>query len=226
MRWSPGKFGRGGARLVASVPVRTSARRPFLALLVLLAIVLGACTDDGELGGPTIGGTLAAKVGEFEYRNADLEDEVELWASNPAFLSLLQITDLGAPGRRSSPLVTFVLSNRIVSEQARAVGAAQGYQPSDAEIDEVLAQVDANFVDPTTGSQVFGLFPADFRRQLGADLAFQSQLQSFNPDAATVPDVQVNPKYGRVELDGLGFAQVQPPAGPLPVPGLAAPVAE
>ncbi len=212
------EFGRRGAQLVASVPVRSSARRPFLALLVLLAVVLGACTDDGELGGPALGGTLAAKIGQFEYSSADLEDEVELWASNPAFLSLLQITDLGAPGRRSSALVTFVLSNRIVSEQARQVGAAQGYQPSDAEVDEVLAQVDANFVDPGTGAQVFGLFPDEFRRTLGADLAFQSQLQSFDPAQASVPEVQVNPKYGDVDVDGLGVAQVQPPAGPLPVP--------
>lgn len=213
-------FGHSGSRLVASLPVRPTAR-PLLALVLLVAVLLGACTDDGELGGPAIGGTLAAKVGSFEYSSADLENEVELWASNPAFLSLLQITDLGAPGRRSSDLVIFVLSNRVVSQQARAVGTAQGYEPTADEIDEVLRQIDANFVDPSSGTQVFGLFPADFRQVLGADLAFQSQLQSFDPSQADVPAVQVNPRYGTVELDGLGFAQVQPPTGPLPVPGLA-----
>lgn len=200
--------------------MRLALRRPLLALVCVAALVLGACADDGELGGPSVGGTLAAKVGSFEYTSADLEDEVELWASNPAMLSLLQITDLGAPGRRSAELVTFVLSNRIISEQARQIGIAQGQQPTGDEVDEVLRQVDANFVDPSTGAQVFTLFPEDFRQQLGSDLAYQSQLGSFDPTQAVVPAVDVNPRYGTLRLDEVGFAQVDPPSGPLPAPSL------
>lgn len=198
--------------------MRLFARRPLLALLLTLGLALGACSGDGELGGPALGGTLAAKVGTTEYSSADLEDEVEIWASNPAFLSLLQLTDLGAPGRRSSELVTFVLSNRLVSEQARQVAVAQGLEVTDADVDEVLRQVEGSFVDPSTGTQVFTLFPEDFRKRLGRDLAYQSQLQSIDPSTAAVPAVDVNPRYGVVELDGFGFAQVQSPDGPRPAP--------
>lgn len=202
---------------LASPAVRTRPRRSILALVLAAALTLGACAGDGELGGPTLGGTLAAKVGSFEYTNADLEDEVENWASNGAFLSLLQINDLGAPGRRSAELVTFVLSHRIVSEQARQVAAASGYEPSEAEVDDILSQVDQSFVDPSTGAQVFTLFTDEFRRKLARDLAYQSQLQSF-AGGTEVPVASVNPRYGEVNTDELGFAQVAPPEGPLPAP--------
>lgn len=200
--------------------MRLSARRPLLALVLAVGLLLGACAGDGELGGPALGGTLAAKVGAVEFSNADLEDEVEIWASNPAFLSLLQITDLGAPGRRSSALVTFVLSNRLVSEQARQISAGQGVELTDDEVSQIVEQVSQNFIDPSTGAAVFELFPEAFRQRLGADLAYQSQLQSVDPSTVDVPDVQVNPRYGDLQLDGFGFAQVEPPAGPQPAPAL------
>ena len=191
-----------------------SPLRPLLVLLVVLGSAFGACSGDGELGGPSIGGTLAASVGSFEYSASELEDEVEEWASNPAFLSqVLQITDPGQPGRRSADLVAFVLSHRIISEQGRQL--AGDYEPSDEEIDALIAQIDQAFADPATGASAFQAYSEEFRRQLGADFSYQQNLSTVDPETAEVPEVAVNPRYGEFQDQDRGLGQVVTPDGPV-----------
>jgi hypothetical protein len=210
-----------------------------LLLLVLAAVGLlgGACAGDGELGGPTIGGTPAAVIGDTDVSNADLSTEVEQWASNPAMLQAIGVQAIGEEGRRTSDLVSFVLSHRVVSEQARLMladvrrqadrgdidlaelginGEALG-DPADQEIDAVLAQLDEQFAGPE-GVSVFRAFSDDFRRTLARDLAFQERLQQLLQIGVEAPEVSVNPRYGEAEVLQGGIVQVAPPTGPQPAP--------
>ena len=190
-----------------------------LLLLAVLGLAAGACSDDGELGGPSIGGTLAASVGSFEYTASDLEDEVEAWASNPDFLAqVLQITDVGEPGRRSADLTAFVLSHRIITEQGRQIAEATGYEPSDQEVDALIAQIDQAFADPASGESSFQAYSEDFRRQLGRDFSYQQNLSTVDPETADVPDVAVNPRFGTFQDQDRGLGQVLTPTGPAPAP--------
>jgi hypothetical protein len=219
--------------------VRTTRRPRFLVVLALLALslVAGACAGDGELGGPTIGGTPAATIGDETVSSAELADEVEAWASNPAMLQAVRIPEAGQEGRRSSSLVTFVLTHRIISEQARAMLAevrelAAGNEidlaelgvpgealadPGEEEIDGILGQLDQQFTSPE-GERIFAAYPADFRRSLAEDLAFQERLQLGLQLGVEAPDVSVNPKYGTAEVIQGGIVQVVPPVGPRPAP--------
>ena len=80
--------------------------RPTLTLLLVLGLAAGACADDGELGGPRVGGALAASVGPSEYTAADLEDDVDALAANPEFVNqAVGLPEVGEPGRRPSQLV-------------------------------------------------------------------------------------------------------------------------
>ena len=113
-------------------------RSPLLLLVAVLGLVAGACAGDGALGGPSLGGTPAAVVGDEVIANGDLEDEVESWASNEPMLQAIGVQVLGAEGRRPSDLVAFVLTHRLVSEQARellgedfARRGGEEQQPSD-----------------------------------------------------------------------------------------------
>jgi len=219
--------------------VRT--RSPLLLLLAVLGLVAGACAGDGELGGPTLGGTPAAVVGDVDLTNADLQDEVEAWASNPPLLQAIGVQGIGTEGRRPSTLVSFVLSHRIVSEQARLMlrearrqadrgevdlaeagvdGELLG-EPGDAEVDEILAQLDQQFTGPE-GFSLFAGFDEDFRRSLAEDLAYQERLNQIVPLGIEAPEVSVNPRWGVAEVGQGGIVQVRPPTGPLPAP-LAAP---
>jgi hypothetical protein len=190
-----------------------------LLLLTVFGLLVGACSDDGELGGPTVGGALAARIGSFEYTSADLEAEVEKWAENPNFLAeAVGITDLGRPGRRSSALVTFVLSHRVVSEQSRLLASAAGYEPSPEEISALLGQVDQTFVDPSTGGPLFQVYDEEFRERLGRDFAYQQNLQVVDATTAQVPEVTINPRYGTFQNQDRGIGRVNPPDGPRPAP--------
>ena len=210
-------------------------RSPLLVLVAVLALLGGACAGDGELGGPALGGTPAAVVGDHEVTNADLRDEVEKWSANPAMLQAIGITELGREGRRSTEVVSFVLSHRIVSEQARlmllearrmadrgevdlaelGVDGEVLADPTDEEIDVILEQLDQQFPSPQGGS-VFQAFPQDFRETLARDLAFQDRLQTIVQLGVEAPEVSVNPRFGEPEVLQGGIVQVTPPTGPLP----------
>ena len=204
-------------------------RSPLLVLVAVLALLGGACAGDGDLGGPALGGTPAAVVGDHEVTNADLRDEVEKWSANPAMLQAIGITELGREGRRSTEVVSFVLSHRIVSEQARLMllearrmadrgDAGLGEvlaDPTDEEIDAILEQLDQQFPSPQGGS-VFQAFPQDFRETLARDLAFQDRLQTIVQLGVEAPEVSVNPRFGEAEVLQGGIVQVTPPTGPLP----------
>ena len=201
---------------------RTVFRLPLL-LVALLGLVVAGCADDGELGGPSLGGAVAMQVGEFSYTTADLEDEVEAWAANPVFLTqVVGITDIGVEGRRSSELVTYVLSHRVLSQIGEQLASENGFDPTDEAIQGVIDQVDATFPDPTTGGPLFGAYSEEFRVQIGRDFVFQDNL--LNPasgldlDAVDVPAVEVNSRYGSFEDLDRGLGQVVPPAGALPQP--------
>lgn len=235
-----GRFTRDWARLLASTAVRTT-RRPVLRLplvaVVLLSLLAGACGDDGELGGPTVGGTPAASIGDHAVTNGDLEDEVEAWASNPAVLQAIGLEDVGAAGRRGQDLVSFVLGYRVVSEQARLMlaearrSASDGEidlaelgvdgealsEPSDQEVDSILEELDRQFTTPT-GEQLFQGFDQEFRRGFARDLAYQQRLEIVLQLGIEAPDVEINPRYGTAELLQGGIAQVLPPTGPRPAP--------
>ena len=219
--------------------MRTTRRLRLLPALALLALslVAGACAGDGELGGPTIGGTPAATVGDTTVSTGDLSDEVEAWAANPAMLQAIGVPEIGEEGRRPSALVSFVLSHRIVSEQARAMLAearelAASNQvdlaqmgvsgealadPTEQEVDAILQQLDQQFTSPD-GQEVFGAYPADFRRRLATDLAFQERLQFPLQLGVEAPDVSVNPKFGTTQVLQGGIVQVVSPVGPRPAP--------
>lgn len=223
--------------------MRTTRRPRVLLVLALLSLTLlaGACAGDGELGGPTIGGTPAATVGDDTVSNGDLADEVEAWAANPAMLQAIGVGDIGDEGRRTAAIVTFVLSHRIVTEQARAmlveardlaarnevdlaemgVSGEALADPTDEEVDAILQQLDQQFTSPE-GEQVFAAYPADFRRDLARDLAFQERLQFPLQLGVEAPEVSVNPKFGTAEVLQGGIVQVVPPVGPRPAPLTAA----
>lgn len=234
-----GRFTPNRARLLASATVRTTRRPrllPALALLVL-SLVASACAGDGELGGPTIGGTPAATVGDTTVSSSDLADEVEQWAANPAMLQAIGVPDIGSEGRRASALVSFVLSHRIVSEQARTmlddardlaasnevdldeagVSGEALADPAEQEVDAILAQLDQQFTSPD-GQQIFGAYPEEFRRRLATDLAFQERLPVPLQLGVEAPDVSVNPKFGTTEVLQGGIVQVVGPVGPRPAP--------
>lgn len=223
--------------------MRTTRRPRVLLVLALLSLTLlaGAGAGDGELGGPTIGGTPAATVGDEAVSNDQLADEVEAWAANPAMLEAIGVGDIGDEGRRTAAVVTFVLSHRIVTEQARAMlvearGLAARNEvdlaemgvsgealsdPTDEEVDAILQQLDQQFTSPE-GEQVFAAYPADFRRDLARDLAFQERLQFPVQLGVEAPEVSVNPKFGTAEVLQGGIVQVVPPVGPRPAPLTAA----
>ncbi len=223
--------------------MRTTRRPRVLLVLALLSLTLlaGACAGDGELGGPTIGGTPAATVGDEAVSNDQLADEVEAWAANPAMLEAIGVGDIGDEGRRTAAVVTFVLSHRIVTEQARAmlveardlaarnevdlaeigVSGEALSDPTDEEVDAILQQLDQQFTSPE-GEQVFAAYPADFRRDLARDLAFQERLQFPVQLGVEAPEVSVNPKFGTAEVLQGGIVQVVPPVGPRPAPLTAA----
>lgn len=187
-------------------------------LIVISALVLGACGGDGELGGPNLGGSLAASIGPFDYTSADLEDEVEQWASNPDFLAqALQISELGEAARRPSQLVAFVLYHRVLSERGRQVAEQQGFEPTPDQIEGLIQEVDQAIPDPATGEPLFRRYSDDFRRQLARDFAYQSQLDP----SAPAPKIAINPRYGSYVEDGSGLGQVVPPTGPRPAPLIA-----
>lgn len=198
------------------------SRLPVL-LVAVAALVLGACAEDGELGGPTLGGSLAASVGSFEYTNADLENEVEEWAANPDFMTqVLRVADIGSEGRRSSELVSFVLSHRILTEQSRQLAEGTGYEPAQEEVDALVSQIDQAFVDPA-GESLFQLYDEDLRQRLGRDFAYQQNLQTVDATGVEVPEVDVNPRYGSFENQDRGIGRVDPPTGPLPPPAPSGP---
>lgn len=219
--------------------MRTIRRPRFLALPALLALGLlaGGCAGDGELGGPTIGGTPAASIGDATVSSDELADQVEAWASNPAVLQAIGVADVGEEGRRSFGLVSFVLSHRIVSEQARlmlaearelaasdevdlAEAGVDGEalaDPSEEEIDGILQQLDQQFTGPE-GLSLFAGYSDEFRRNLARDLAYQERLQLPLQLGVEAPDVSVNPKYGTTEVLQGGIVQVVPPVGPRPAP--------
>ncbi len=193
-------------------------RRVPLILFVLLALVAGGCAGNGQLGGPDFGGTVAAKVGDTSISNADLQSEVDQWATNPEFLRTINVTTTGTEGRRSAELVSFVLSHRIISEQARQLAAANGYEPTPEEIDQILASVDQNFTAPGAGGSLFRVYSDQFRHRLATDLAYQNNLQNVMTADTVAPSVEVNPRYGELQLLQGGLAQVDPPTGPRPAP--------
>lgn len=208
---------------------RRSAIVRILTLVLAAAVALtgAACTGSGDLGGPVAGGTPVMTIGDdFVYTAAQLEDEAASWASNPAFVRLIGIEDVGVAGKRPMTFVSFVLSHRIQSEQARQVAATQGQEPSAEDVATTIIELDEtpSFADPATGGPLFAAFEEDFRQLLGTDIAYQSVIGALlqNPtlDTATlgVPEVELNPKYGTFEVSDPGFGQVAPPEGPRPVP--------
>lgn len=199
-------------------PIRS--RRLIVGLvLVVLGLVATGCADDGELGGPQIGGSSAASIGNVDLTSADLEAEVEAWASNPGFVGeAIGLTELGAPGRRSGDLVAFVLGFRIVTEQAKQLADEQGVPINDGAIDQGIQQLDAQFTDPSTGTPLFAGYSDDFRREIVTSLAWQDTLNQTLAAGGEPPPASVNPRYGNAVDVGSGIVQVERPSGPLDEP--------
>lgn len=183
-------------------------------LLVTLGLVVGACVDAGELGGPSIGGTLAAKVGDTEITNADLETQTELWAANTPFLRLIGVESPGRPGARPTALTSFVLSHLVLSEQSRVLAGLNGFEPTDQQLDQIIATIDQQTTPPTGEPPLFAGYSEEFRRQFARDLAYQDNLRGLLDREFRAPPVEVSSRYGTVELFEGGLAQVNPPEGP------------
>ena len=122
-------------------------------------------------------------------------------------------------GRRSSELVTYVLSHRVISELARQLSEDTGFQVADAAVQAVIADVDAGFPDPNTGGPLFGAYAEEFRQLIGRDFVVQENLfQAVDLNLADVPSVSVNPRYGTYQDLDRGLGQVIGPEGPRPAP--------
>lgn len=208
-------------------------RSPLLVLLALVGLLAGACAGEGKLGGPDIGGTAAAVVGDHAISAAELSDEVEQWAGNPGMLEVLGIGDTGSEGRRSSQLVSFVASHRVVSEQARqlladareqadtgeldlaalGVDGSALAEPGDEEVDGIITQLGQQY-EQIAGDDVFAAFDEDFQRTLAHDLAHQDRLALLLELGLEAPTAAVNPRYGDAQVLQGGLTQVMPHEGP------------
>ncbi len=205
----PGRLPPASRRAVASPPVRRLLfRLPLVLLIVAAGLVVSGCSDNGELGGPTIGGSLAASVGSFQMTNSDLESEVEEWATDPQIGTAFSVQDLGQPGERNAAFVAAVLSFRVASQQSRQLAAASGYTPPDDQVAQAESSLKANF--PAYGD--------DFIRRLAEDLLYQDHIASIDPTTFKAPAVEVNPRYGSFEDKGSGVGVVVPPSGAQPAP--------
>ena len=183
-------------------------RLPLL-LLVVVGLVAGGCSGQGELGGPTVGGALAASIGSYQYTTADLQTEVETWASDATTASqAFGVPDLGSPGRRNADFVAAVLSFRVVAQQSRQLGAATGFTPPADQVSQAVDQLKSNFSH----------YDDAFITALAEDLLYQQNLTSIDPSTVDVPDVVVNPRYGTFRDQGSGIGVVDPPSGPRPQP--------
>jgi hypothetical protein len=194
--------------------------RHALTSLLALGLVLGACADDGELGGPRVGGALAASVGSFEYATDDLEDDVDTLAGNPEFVqTAIGLPEVGEPGRRPADLVAFMLLFKTRAERGRQVADdVEGAQPpTDAQIDQLIAQLDEQYRSPE-GEALFQRFDDAFRRSFAEDFAYFAFLQQVDPATTDLPPVAVNPRYGTFQAGGDGLGEVVPPEGPAPAP--------
>jgi hypothetical protein len=190
-----------------SIAAMSGLARRSLILLVMLALALGACSG----AGPTFGGALAAKVGHKELTNQDLEDEVEAWAANPDFLRAIGLAEVGEAGRRDAGFTAFVLTHRVISEQARLLGQQRGRVVSRSDVESML---DAILTDLPS----FGDYSVDFQEAVAEDLAYQDLISELIDPASSepvAPVVQVNPRYGNVVQLEFGFVQIDPPSGPL-----------
>lgn len=197
--------------------------RARLVALALAALLVGGCATAGSLGGPAIGGSLAAQVGDLDYTHADLRDDVEAWAANPEFLAtVLGITDVGTPGARPISLVTFVLSHEIMTAQSRAYAAQVGYELDPDYSAQILDQIDAQFVG-SIGEPLFRGYPDAFRTQLADDFQYQDNLlNTADPATLDVPSPIVNPRYGTFDTQNGGIGQVVAPEGAR-LPGIRTP---
>ena len=194
--------------------------RPALTLLLALGLLAGACADDGEVGGPRIGGALAASVGPFEYTTADLEDDVDTLAANPEFVSqAIGLPEVGEPGRRPSQLVAFTLLFKARAERGRQVaGETDGVEPpTDAQIDQLVSDLDQQYVS-VEGDSLYQRFPERFRRQFAEDFAYFGFLAQVDPSSTDLPPVGINPRYGTFVAGSDGLGTVLPPEGPAPPP--------
>ncbi len=197
-------------------------RLPFrlpLAFLALAALLLAGCADEGEIGGPTIGGSLAVTVGDFQYTHADLEAEIEQWATDPAVPGqAFGVPEIGEPGRRSALFVSTILQFRIFSEQSRQLGRATGFEPDPADVAQFVTELRTNFIDQATGAPLLSDYPDEFLESLAADIIYGENLNSIGAPPVDVPVVGLNPRYGTFEDTGRGLGTVNPPSGPLPQP--------
>ncbi len=187
---------------------RILTRLPLL-LLVVVGLVTAGCSDRAELGGPTVGGALAASIGSYQYTTSDLEAEIETWASDETMAQqAFGLSDLGAPGRRNADFVAAVLSFRVIAQQSRQLGAATGFTPAPDQVSQAVDQLKANFSN----------YDDAFLTALAEDLLYQQNLSSIDPSTVDVPDVVVNPRYGTFRDQGSGIGVVDPPSGPRPQP--------
>lgn len=177
-------------------------------VLAVLGLLGAACTDDGEVGGPAVGGSAAVSVGDAQLSHSDLADLVDDWAANPDFLATaVGVTDLGEPGRRPAALVNFVLNFWAQSEQARQSESALE-TPSD----------DASTVITGLSQQypAFAQYDESFQTVIADALSAQNGLiGALNQGLPVeVPPVEVSSRYGDAVDTGVGVFTIEPPAGP------------
>lgn len=178
----------------------------------MLALFATACVDDGELGGPSVGGASAVSVGDVALSHGDLAAMVDRWAANPQFIGIVAgFTDVGEPGRRPADLVNFVLSFWVQAEQARAI------VPSVDPSFDIAAETDAAIQGLGSQFPTFANYDAEFQSEVAEAAAYQSVLASMVGQGTIdfqVPRVEVNPRYGSTIDVGAGLVAVQPPEGP------------
>lgn len=193
--------------------MRSARSRLLVAALVLLAVFGTACVDDGELGGPSIGGSAAAVVGDSQLSHSELSDLVDKWADNPQFLSIATtVVDVGEPGRRPAALVNFVLNFWLQSEQGRITVGNEDDAAFEAQ--SVIQNLAQQF-------PAFAEFDEDFQFLIAESLSYQNALvNTVNQGMAVdIPRVEVSPRYGTAAQLGSGVVGVDPNTGPLPEPG-------
>lgn len=196
--------------------MRSPRFRLLVVLITVVAFLGGACVDDGELGGPSIGGSAAVSIGDVQLSHGELADLVDRWAPNADFLAVAaQVSDVGTEARRPAAFVNFALNFWIRTEQGRFATAGQANLDVEGQIDQVISTL-------TQQAPSFADYDEDFQRSVAESLVYQQALSDMVSQGVEVdlPSAEVSPRYGTIIELGRGIYGVEPPAGPREEPSV------
>lgn len=162
----------------------------------------------------------AARVGSIEISDADLMDEVEQWAGNPAAFDQAELQGLN-PGTYPMRLVDVILQQRIDLELHRVEFESLDLELTDELRTGALAQLFQG--DVATAQQALEGFSEDYAQRyvddIGRQLALEQELGSvgyarWRSDAYEAADVEVSPRYGEWDAEAQSVVAPEGPTRP------------